>query len=333
MIRILVSSTAALLAVAVTASAGFRAEPVAAPRDGETSFGLGFDFTTLAGRAREHAFSPAAESAAYAAEVGGDGRVRRHQLSRLDWDMESVGLAGLKGSARRGFLSLNGGAWIGASSVDDADMKDYDWMAGDDVPFSEYSRSDAELDEAWMLDANLSADFFRNDAFSAAAFVGFRVQHWEWECDGRNDYRYSANGHVWVHDHRHVCDYEQEFRFAYLGLGATWKLCDAIDLSAYLSWAPAYEASDKDEHYAVGKTFEDDFSCDEGDVYAAGVEAAWHVEEKAAFKLALDWQRASLHEGDLTLADYGGGGSESKSGASGIENEYLAATFAFQYAF
>lgn len=330
--RILLPAAALLLAAAATASAGFRAEPVAAPRDGETTFGVGADFTLLGGRAREHVFSPAAEHAEYAAEMG-DPRVRRHQLSRLDWDIESVGLVGLKGSARRGIFSLNGGAWIGASSCDDADMKDYDWYQGDHVPYTEYSRSDAELTETWTLDANLSADLFRNDALAAYAFLGYRAQHWEWECDGRNDYWYSENGHIWTHDTGHVCDYEQDYRFAYIGLGGTWKVCDALDFSGYVSWAPGYEGKDKDEHYAAGKTFENDFDYDDGNVYAAGVEAAWHVSDNATLKLALDWQRASLHEGDVEMDDYGEGEFEYHKDAGGYENEYLAATFAFAYSF
>lgn len=330
--RIFVPAAAVLLAAAATATAGLRAESVAEPRDGETTFGLGVDFSCLAGRAREHVFSPSADAAEYAADTG-DTRVRRHQLSRLDWDMESVGLVGLKGSARRSFLSLNAGAWIGASSRDDADMKDYDWVAGDHVPYTEYSRSDAELDEAWMLDANVSADFFRNDAFSANAFLGCRVQHWEWECDGHNDYWYSDNGHVWTHDKGHVCDYEQEYRFAYIGLGATWKFSDAFDFSGYCSWAPAYEGKDRDDHYAAEKTFKEDFDYDDGQVYAAGVEAAWHVSERATLKLSLDWQRAFLHEGDMEMNDYGEGETEFHKDAAGYENEYVAATFAFVYSF
>lgn len=324
---------AALLAAAAAtpAAAALRAESLAEPRDGETTFGLAVDLSLLEGRAKEHVFSPKADSADYAEAIGVPDDGRRHRISRLDWELESVGLVGLKGSVRRSVFSINLGGWIGAGG--EGDMKDYDWFAGDDLPYTEYSRSDADTTLAWMLDANLSADLFRNDAFAASAFLGFRVQHWEWECDGRNDYRYSEYGYRWVHDQGHVCDYEQEFRFAYVGLGGTWAFADGFDLSAHVSWAPGYEGSGKDEHYAAQKTFDDDFGYDDGNVYAAGVEVAWHISGHATFSCGLDWQKATLHGGDLKLNNYGGGEHLSEKGASGAENEYVAGTFSFRYAF
>jgi outer membrane protease len=327
---------AAAVAASGTAWAGFRAEPLAAARDGETTFGVGVDFTSLEGKAREHVFAPAALSGDYTKEYPGASERenhRRHQISRLDWDMESVSMIGVKGSARRSILSLNLGAWGGASSVDDADMEDYDWLCGDHVGFSEYSRSDTELDEAWMLDANVSADLFRGEAVAAYAFVGWRVQHWEWTCDGWNEYRYSALGGKWARDKGHTCDYEQELRFGYFGVGGTWRLSDAFELGGYLSWAPGYEGEDHDEHLAAEKRFDEKFHYDDGDVYAAGLEVAWHVSERATLSLALDWQRATLHEGDMSLDNYGEGVKIAMKDAAGYENEYVTGTLAFKYAF
>lgn len=306
-----------VLALAGTAWAGFRAEPVADPRSGETTFGIAVDLTALEGQAREHVFERADS--------------RRQQLSRLDWDMEAVTFLGVKGSARRGIFSLNLGAWAGASAVDDADMKDYDWEYGDQVGYNKYSRSDTELDEAWMLDANLSADLFRGEALSAYAFLGWRVQHWEWECNGRNDYLYSELGGEWVHDTGHILDYEQELDFAYVGLGGKWKLSDAFDVSGYVSWAPAYEGKDKDDHLAKDTRYHEKFHYDDGNVYAAGLEVAWHMSEKSILSLGLDWQKATLHEGDMTKED--ADGRTTFKDNAGIENEYLAGTLAFRYAF
>ena len=327
----LLLSAAVLLLAANAASAAFRAESVAGTRENETTFGLALDATLLEGHAKEHVFSPKSESADYAAELGIPDDGRRHTISRLDWDMASVGLVGLKGSARRGAFSLNLGGWIGSGG--DSDMEDYDWLAGDDLPYTEYSRSDAESTLAWMLDANVSADFFRNDAFRAAAFLGFRVQHWEWECDGLNDYCYSDFDYKWVQEEGHVCDYEQEIRFAYLGLEGAWTFAPDWDLSGYFFWAPAYEGEDNDEHYAAEKTFKDTFAYDGGHVFGAGLEVAWHATERATLALAFDWQKASLHEGDYRQDDYGEGEWLEAEDAAGIENEYAAATLSFRYAF
>lgn len=324
---------AALLAsaAATPAAAALRAESLAEPRDGETTFGLAVDLSLLEGRAKEHVFSPKADSADYAEAFGVPDDGRRHRISRLDWELESVGLVGLKGSVRRSVFSLNLGGWIGVGG--EGDMKDYDWFAGDDLPYTEYSRSDADTTLAWMLDANLSADLFRNDAFAASAFLGFRVQHWEWECDGVTDYLYSDLDWKWVQDTGHVCDYEQELRFAYIGLSATWTFTPGFDLSGYAFWAPAYEAEDTDEHYAAEKTYRDDFPYDDGHVLGAGVELAWHFSARSTLALSVDWQKAALHEGDVSLDDYATGEHLDAEDAAGLENEYASATLSYRYSF
>lgn len=327
----LILPAAAVLLAATAASAAFRAEPVADARENETTFGLAVDFTLLEGHAKEYVFSPKSESADYAADLGIPDDGRRHTISRLDWDMASVGMVGLKGSARRGAFSLNLGGWVGAGG--DSDMEDYDWLAGDDLPYSEYSRSDAESTLAWMLDANLSAELFRSGGFAASAFLGYRVQHWEWECDGVTDYCYSDFDYKWGQVEGLVCDYDQEIRFAYLGLAGSWTFAENFDLSGHFFWAPAYEGEDHDKHYAAEKNFKDTFAYDGGHVFGAGLELAWHATGRSTLALAFDWQKASLHEGDYRLDDYGEGDwLEAKDGA-GIENEYAAATLSYRYAF
>ena len=329
------------LALALTASilpfaalAGFRAAPVA-DYDPEKplSLGVSANFTALAGEAREHVFSPKAEALSYSKETGAPYSRRRHQLSRLDWDMDSVTLVGLTGSARAGRLSFNLGGWFGCGTVDDADMNDYDWMYGDHVGWSDYSHSESELTEAWMLDANVSYDFYRDGGNAGYAFVGIRAQRWEWTADGLNDYCYAENGHVWLHDVAHVCDYRQELAFGYLGLGGTWALDDRFSLSAYASWAPAYMGSDHDNHIAVEKDFEGDFDYDDGNVYGAGVEISYLLDKGVSLTLALDWQKATLHEGDLSLWDYGEGEGEDADDSAGFENEYVALTLGINITF
>ena len=324
--------TVITLAAATSMAGGFRAAPSAAYKEGEFSLGGTFDMTFAAGEAREHVFSPKSESAGYAAEIGRPDDGKRHQVSRLDWDIAAA-MIGFAGSARYDRFSFNAGIWYGGSDDDSLDMKDYDWMAGDHLPYTEYSRSDTELTDAWMIDANVSYDFLRDETVTAYAFAGFRWQQWEWTCDGWNDYCYSDFNWRWTHDRLHVCDYKQQLNFAYLGVGGEWKLSDALSLSGYLSWAPVYGGKDHDEHLAVDKDFKGDFDYDDGNVYAIGVALDWHVTEQVSLTLALDWQKASLHEGDMTLNNYGEGEYEEGEDTAGIENEYLALTFGFNYAF
>ena len=322
----------ATLLAASTALAGFRSAPCADYKPGEISFAGSFDFAVVAGEANEHVFAPKASAAEYAKEFGLPYEDRRHQLSRLDWDLAAA-MIGFSGSVRYDRFSFNGGVWGGGSGSDDWEMKDYDWMNGDRVNYTDYSRSDTEITTAWMLDANVSFDFCRAEDFAAYLFAGMRWQQWEWECAGRNDYLYAEQNGKWYSDNAHVCDYRQTLYFAYIGIGGTWKLTETLDLSAYLSWAPAYAGEDHDEHLAAEKDFKDTFDYDGGNVYAGGVTLGWHVAEHATLSFSLDWQKATLHEGDLKLMDYSYGEYSEVPDGAGIKNEYVALSCGLTYAF
>ncbi len=322
----LLSSTLALSLASMSAlAAGFRATPSAEYKEDAWSFGVAADLTGVSGTAKEHVFSPKSEAAGYAAEFHAPYADRRHQLSRLDWDI-SASMVGFAGSARRGRLSLNLGVWYGGSGTDDWDMKDYDWMSGDHLPYDNYSKSETELTDAWMYDANISYDVWRGNSSVGYVFLGAREQRWKWTCDGRNEYLYPENGYVPYSDTGHICDYRQLLMFAYAGVGGTWKLTDRLDLSAYASWAPAVKGRDRDNHIAAEKEFRGSFDYDEANVYAAGLSLDWHVSQSATICFAFDWQKASIAEGDTTLDNYGEGEWESEKDSAGIENEYLAFT-------
>lgn len=324
--------TALALAASTAAAAGFRAAPVADYKADEISFGFSADMSFVGGEAKEHVFYPKGKLAEYLEEVpGAPAKDRRHQLSRLDWEMAAA-MLGVSGSVRYDRLSFNLGVWYGGSGSDDYDMKDYDWMDGDHVHYSDYSRSDTELTDAWLFDANVSYDLWRSEDFTGYVFAGAREQRWKWTCDGRTDYWYTENDHVWTHDKGHVCDYRQVLFFGYVGLGGSWKLTDSLGLSAYASWAPGWKGRDRDNHIAAEKDTRSSFDYD-ANVYAAGVSLDWHVAERATVSFGVDWQKATLNQGDLSQREYDSGETEEGPDCAGMENEYLAFTVGLDYAF
>lgn len=325
-------ATALALAAASASAAGFRAAPVADYKGDAWSFGVSAGTAFVGGEAREHVFSPKNASADYAQQFGVPDDGRRHQLSRLDWDI-AASMIGFSGSARRGRLSLNLGFWYGGSGDDDWEMEDYDWLAGDHVHYTEYSKSDTELTDAFMIDAGVSFDLWRDDAFTGYAFAGFRAQQWEWECDGCTDLWYSENGHLWTRSYGHICDYEQKYLFGYIGLCGTWKLSDVLEFSAYVSWAPRYMGKDHDKHLVAEKDFRETFDYDDGNVYAAGVELTCAVAENLKLALALDCQKTTLHEGKMKLNNYGEGEYDEGEDVAGYESQYAALSFGLNYTF
>ena len=178
---------ASLTALAVSsASAGVVPLPKAARGADGVTAAVGLDASYLTGEAREHVFFKGYTERTFPDK-------RRHQISRLDWDLDDVFLLGLSGSVRSGRASLNLGVWGGLGRDDAGKLEDYDWMMGDSREIhgplsggaSEYSKSDDTVKSAWMADANLSCDLLDADsAFQVFPFLGVRYERYKWDAEG-----------------------------------------------------------------------------------------------------------------------------------------------------
>lgn len=310
------SILATLLAAATipTALAGTVPLPQAARGGDGITVAMSLDTTYLSGQAREHVFYNG-----YSERTCPD--KRRHQSSRIDWEMADVFLLGLSGSARSGFASLNLGVWGGLGADDAGTMEDYDWLMGDSRELhgplsegaSEYSRSDDTVTSAWMADVNVSFDLLDKDcAFNVFPFVGLRYERYEWE-DHLEFTTYSAN--AWSrkdYGGKRCIDYRQEFFQPYVGLGASWTL-DRLALSAYGRFAPVYWGKAHDHHLLRGlileyETYSEPFA---NVAYGLGVRAGWTFTKNLSVDVGVDWTRYALAETDITIlaqTDLGSGG-------------------------
>ena len=327
-----VFAASAVFSAVCASAAGFRAAPLADYGEDRWTFGGDLGCSVVAGCAKEHVFSPKSAWLEYSKETGAPPEKSRHQFSRLDWDLVAS-MVGASGSIRRNRFSLNAGVWYGGSGSDDLEMDDYDWLYGDKARHSHHSRSETELTDAWLFDANLSFDFFRGGDSAGYVFAGAREQRWKWTCDGRADLWYPDNGYVRVRTHGHDIDYRQVLFFGYFGIGGKWKLADNLNLDAYFSFAPGYKGRDRDNHVTSEKYFIDSFDYDDGAVYGAGVSVEWRLSDSMSLVCALDWQKATLHEGDLRVENLEDGSIETEDDAAGIENGYVAASFSGTYRF
>ena len=108
MSRLHLSASAALFAAATaaTAFAGTVPLPQAARGGKGVTAAVSLDTTCLSGEAREHVFFDGYSEWTYPDK-------RRHQISRLDWDLENVFLLGLSGSGRSDGGFSSGGHHFG----------------------------------------------------------------------------------------------------------------------------------------------------------------------------------------------------------------------------
>lgn len=301
------SALAALLAaVSVSsASAGVVPLPQAARGADGVQTAVSLDASYLAGEAREHVFFNGYSTRTFPDK-------RRHQLSRLDWDLDDVFLLGLSGSVRGGRASLNLGVWGGRGLDDAGTVEDFDWMMGDSrgrhgplaEGASEYSKSDDTATAVWMADANVSFDLLdAESAFQLFPFLGVRYERHEWE--ERSLYTvYSDNDWQRDEDFRGVrgIDYRQQFFQPYVGLGASWT-SGPFALSAYGRFAPVYWGKDHDNHLLRGFVTEDETDWEAFDdvAYGLGARAEWSLTDAVAVNVGIDWTRYALAEADVKI--------------------------------
>lgn len=327
-----VPATAALL-VATTFSASLAGTiplPQAVRGGDDTTVTVSLDTTYLDGKAREHAFF-----SGYSERIFPD--KRRHQVSRLDWEVEDVFLLGLSGSAGSAFASLNFGIWGGVGADGAGTMEDYDWLLGDSRELhgplsegaSEYSRSDDTVTSAWIADANVSFNLLdKVSAFDIFPFFGLRYERYEW-ADTLEFSIYTANG--WIrkdYGGKRGIEYRQEYFQPYFGLGVSWS-AERLALSAYGRFAPVYLGKAHDNHLLRGYVTEETTCCHafEDVAYGFGARVEWVFTQNLSADLGVDWTRYSLAEADVTVLaqDDFRGYREKMFGTSfaGMELQYL----------
>jgi len=299
------SLAAAVAASAFSAaSAGVTPLPRAARSSDGLSTSLAVDAGWLSGKAKEHVF---ANVNCATRDIDG----RRHQISRLEWDLDDVFLAGVAGSLRSGVASFNFGVWGGAGRDGAGDMFDYDWQLGDTPEqhgeladgASDLSKSEATVTLALIADANVSVDLLGADsAFALYPFVGVRYERFKWDGEGGTAVYWDEFEGYYPHafeDGETIIEYRQEYFQPYAGLGGSLTAGPVV-LSAYGRIAPVYWGKDHDNHCLRGYVTEDETDWEAFDdvAYGAGVRAEVALTEALSLEAAFDWTRYALAEAE-----------------------------------
>ena len=289
----------------------FQADVVAGPKlDKEVPFAVQGSLGVVNGKAKEHV---------YDYDTGS-----RRQLSRLDWEIKNVAMAGFNGSVRLlDKLTVNGGWWT-AVSEGSGEMEDYDWLDYGSADWTHYSLSDVDVTEGYIFDLNVAWDLWSQKDMTVRAQAGYKQTGWTWEDHGVY-LLYPEYGYV-PQDlgGDNMINYEQEFRMPYLGASGDWQLGN-FTVSGYANWSPLVSAEDWDQHVQRTLNFHETF--DGGDAYGLGLEGRYAFTRgffKGAFATAaLDYQRVDLIIGDMEVEDYSTGETGGDEDTAGIENDTL----------
>lgn len=314
----------AIMAAGLLPAAGwaFQADVVAGPKlDKEVPFAVQGSLGVVNGMAKEHV---------YDYDTGS-----RRQLSRLDWEIKNVAMAGFNGSVRLlDKLTVNGGWWT-ALTEGSGEMEDYDWLDTDSSRPTHYSLSDVDVTEGTLVDLNAAWDFVTWKDLTGRVFLGYKQNNWAWEDqvnyllypedNGVRDYSLSGQNGI---------NYEQEFQMPYLGAGFDFTPGN-FTISYRLTYSPYLTASDKDHHVFRDLYFEEEF--EGGDMIGFGLDARYTFSQKPIRGLylsaAADYQKIGLIVGDMEFYDASTGETGGGEDVAGVENEYFIVSLGVGYQF
>jgi len=300
-------------------ASAFQAEPVKAPGEWSgTSVAGSFSAGLLTGEANEHVFD----------YENPDGS--RRQLSRLDWDLSEIFMAGGQVSVTllKDF-SFNGGFWA-ALTEGNGEMDNYDWLDISSSEPSHYSLSEVDVTEGYIFDFNGAYEFLNRDGWSLHGMLGYKQNGWTWT-DRAVYLIYPDYGPDPVMlGGENTIDYEQEFQMPYLGARAQIDL-KGLSLSAYINYSPMVTATDWDHHIARMIYFKETF--ESGEMLGAGAKIQYPIKKNMFVTASVDYQSVDLIVGDMEALDYSIGEVFFSEDSAGIENEYVAFSVGIGYLF
>lgn len=255
---------------------------------------------------------------------------RRYKLSELFWDIDDVLMAGGVVSAQVGpRYRVQAGFW-GSITEGSGRMDDYDWLAGSDYPWTDWSLSDVEVRDSYAFDLNVSAEVYRQGALSIAGVLGYRRDQWSWK-DQLVRYVYSNEDFrdtVGEGDGSTAITYEQTFDIPYAGVVVTISGKKA-SAEAYFHYSPFVQAEDDDYHLLRDTRFQ--VEAEDGDYFGAGLRMGYRFTSKLSANAAAEWQVIPEMMGDTTITTYEG--SDVNPDSAGIANQWMLLSFSVGYDF
>ncbi len=258
---------------------------------------------------------------------------RRRQLSRLDWELKNIVMAGGSLSLRPlDRLTLNGGLWL-ALTEGTGEMEDFDWLEVYNTDWTHYSLSDVDVTHGYIVDLNVAWDLWAAREATVSLMLGYKQNGWKWEDRGvyllYPEYLYIPN----PLNGENMINYEQEFRMPYVGGNVEWKpgrggagLAGGYwSVSGYVVYGPYIWADDWDHHVARDIYYQETF--EGGDMIGCGLEIRFEKRIQGRWdafaSVALDYQKVGLIIGDMEMYEVSTGETSWAADVAGIENEYL----------
>jgi outer membrane protease len=245
------------------------------------------------------------------------------RVSKLTWDFDRVPVIGINTSVKPSEkFSVNFSGWTKVSESS-GNMEDYDWNEGDSEPWTDYSSHDTELDEAYMLDLNMSYLLYKKDNSSLTGEVGFRHDRYKWNAydaygvysQYNDDYDLIGFRNGDMVSSGKAISYDQEFYTPYLGLTFNTKK-DKWVISSYVRGSLWAWGEAEDNHYSPAYTINEvyDIPAGEKNTYkdefdnisyiSLGLNIGYILTEDITITLSGDFQRYIREKGSSKIKVY-----------------------------
>ncbi|WP_320007120.1 omptin family outer membrane protease [Maridesulfovibrio sp.] len=245
------------------------------------------------------------------------------KISELQWDLDNVMIAGVKGSFDfTDWLRFNGGFWTNFTTGDNGKVEDTDWPTPyDPRGWDSYSISNVKVKRVLITDANLEADLLKFKYLTISGMVGFKFDNYKWQ-DHSGSYVYSWSGFRAdkgsFAEHESGLGYEQWFYTPYLGVQTESDFGD-FKFKAYVKGTIYAWGEDEDYHYSRDLRFNED-------IYnikflGAGISTSYSITEHIFSTLSFDYQKYYRQVGHTQITDRITEESSESSNSAGLDNE------------
>ena len=285
--------------------ANFGEELIELPEIGETvepatnaKLTIELELGVLRGRARAFVFVPDVETPV---------------LSRLDWDLDNVAMAGVALAYRpRDWMQLQ---LKGATNrSNNADLVDYDFNiffcppTSSETTLCRSTHHDTQLERAFSFDGQVALRLLRYRGSELRGLLGYKWRLLAWRAYGGSanytDAPFIGAG----------ITYQQRWHTPYLGV--RWsQTFGAFDVGLEGSGSAWASARDRDHHHFRSLVFTQ--STEGADTFALGAELGYQFRPNIRLSLRYNFERWLLARGDLQVADLLEGNKQSFAGAAG----------------
>ncbi|MFJ5296634.1 omptin family outer membrane protease [Pseudomonas sp. NPDC088368] len=283
--------------------------------DVEVSVGLGL----LNGQAKEKAY--------YEGE----------KLSQLNWDLKQVPTLHLGVTFHPSeWLSLDARGWT-QMGKGRGHMKDYDWIDGEDEPWTHYSdHPDTKVQKAWQAEFAATVWALKREDMAFGAMLGYQRSEFGWEARG-GEFTYSSENGFRdisgkVPPELKSISYEQSYDTPYIGLVGLYTH-DNWTLEGRFKYSQWVKARQHDQHHLRDLTFTGQ-NDNRGKMQSLALGVSYRIQPQLSIKAGVDYQVFAEAKGHALINDLDEGkryrtGDKSMSQA----NRTVLSTLALNYRF